>query len=237
MERIQNGRLIPLISAVVLALSIPLIVLPREPAFAQAKTSPSVKKSFKRLKGRIAQLEQRVETLSKERGPEGPSGPAGPQGPVGPQGPATGPAGGGLTGMYPNPLIAPNAVGSAEIADDAVSRPEIGHAAVGSDEIADHSIFSSDLAGGDVGGAALGRVFTVVSPGTIINQGFAGRAFAQCPGQTLLLAGGYAWEKEKETSIVFSTPNQDTPRSVWSVQGMAIDGNNRLYAWASCLEA
>lgn len=74
MERIPNGRLTPLIGAVVLALSITLIVLPHNPALAQEKTPASVRKSFKRLKTRIAQLEQRVETLAKERGSQGPAG-------------------------------------------------------------------------------------------------------------------------------------------------------------------
>src|SRR5262245_20393256 len=60
-------------------------------------------------------------------------------------GPPTGPAGGDLTGFYPNPQIAAGAVGNAELAPNAVT----------TDKIVDGTIQGADIANGAIGTAQI----------------------------------------------------------------------------------
>jgi len=55
-------------------------------------------------------------------GPKGAEGPRGAEGPKGATGPSTGPAGGVLTGNYPNPGLAPNSVTAGNIQQDTLSQ-------------------------------------------------------------------------------------------------------------------
>jgi hypothetical protein len=51
----------------------------------------------------------------------------------------------------------------------------------------------------------------------------------------MLIAGGYGWTDKEANTVLASAPNDVSPNSTWTVEGMVDAGSNNLYAWATCL--
>lgn len=137
-----------------------------------------------------------------EVGPTGLQGPIGLQGPAGPTGPLDGPAGGDLTGHYPDPTIAAGAVTASKVADNTLTGTQINESTLGK--------VPSAAAADSLGGA----VVTEVTGFSNFGPGETETVTAACP------AGALAFGETMNT-VGVTVINTELERSSFSVTATA----------------